>query len=44
MSAWHEWDRRTFLTWGLGASFLLALRQAHASETAVASLQIDGMT
>lgn len=37
-------SRRSFLAWGLGGSFLLALRQARASETAVASLQIEGMT
>jgi hypothetical protein len=38
------WDRRTFLAWGMGAPFLLALRRAVASETAVAVLRIDGMT
>ncbi|GEM_PF-3133555 len=37
-------SRRSFLAWGLGASLLLALRQARASETAVAYLRIDGMT
>ena len=37
-------SRRNFLAWGLGASLLRALRQARASETAVAYLRIDGMT
>lgn len=37
-------SRRSFLAWGLGASLLLALRQARALETAVAYLRIDGMT
>ncbi|VUZ85002.1 hypothetical protein MELA_01377 [Candidatus Methylomirabilis lanthanidiphila] len=44
MRARLQWDRRTFLTWGIGASLLLAFRQTAASRTAVAFLQIDGMT
>ena len=44
MRARLQWDRRTFLTWGISASLLLAFRHAVASETAVAFLQIDGMT
>ena len=37
-------DRRTFLALSLGGPLLLALRRAVASETAIAILQIDGMT
>ena len=44
MSARLQWDRRTFLRWGISASLLLPFRQAVVSETAVAFLQIDGMT
>ncbi|MBI2883863.1 MAG: hypothetical protein HYY11_08160 [Candidatus Methylomirabilis oxyfera] len=43
MKTRFQCDRRTFLAWGLGASLLLALRQARASETAVAYLRIDGI-
>ncbi|MCZ7625234.1 MAG: hypothetical protein M5R38_04825 [Candidatus Methylomirabilis sp.] len=44
MKATREYDRRTFLFWGMGASLLLLLREATASETAVVRLRIDGMT
>jgi hypothetical protein len=44
MNTRFQCDRRIFLAWGLGASLVLALRQGMASETAVASLRIDGMT
>ena len=44
MRARLQWDRRTFLTWGISASFLLPFRQAVASEAAVAFLRIEGMT
>lgn len=44
MKARVQCDRRTFLIWGISTSLLLPLRQAVASETAIAFLQIDGMT
>jgi len=44
MKARLQWDRRTFLTWGISASLLLPSRQAVASEAAIAFLRIDGMT
>lgn len=44
MKARLQWDRRTFLTWGISVSLLLPFRQAAASETAIAFLRIDGMT
>ncbi|MCZ7625250.1 MAG: hypothetical protein M5R38_04920 [Candidatus Methylomirabilis sp.] len=44
MKTTREYDRRTFLAWGFGASLLLALGRGVASETAVVHLRIDGMT
>ncbi len=39
-----EWDRRTLLAWVVWAPLLLTSRGAVAAESAVAVLQIDGMT
>jgi len=44
MSTLLPCNRRSFLVWGLGVSFLLVLRQGLAAETAVVHLRIDGMT
>jgi hypothetical protein len=44
MRARLQWDRRTFLAWGIATFLTLAASGPVAAETALAVLHIDGMT